>query len=353
MAPLSETTRHLRAKSADIARRAWRVAYWLPRDLLYLFRSRFPQYLLYYGGDAYGDYLLLGTVAEELRRRGATRIAVLTKRPTLFLNWPPEIRFFHEEWRLLSSVRLCGTRVSQPKYYLQEHPPEYDVPSRSHIIAEMCRVAGMRGNVSLRTYFHLTAAERERGRLVKDQAVIQCTSTSVAPRSPLKHWDVVGYQKVVDQLNGRLNFVQLGSEREPLLEGVLDLRGKTSVREAAAVIAASRVNVGYVGFLMHLARAVEVRSVVIFGGREHPDQSGYICNENLFTKLSCSPCWRLSTCDYGMPCMQRISSESVVMAVERVLSKGGEPLELETAWIPSLGEEFELPWLQPGFSPPQ
>jgi hypothetical protein len=41
------------------------------------------------------------------------------------------------------------------------------------------------------------------------------------------------------------------------------------------------------------------------------------------------------------------------MAVERVLSKEGEPLEVGNARIPGSGEEFALPWLQPGFSPPQ
>ena len=42
--------------------------------------------------------------------------------------------------------------------------------------------------------------------------------------------------------------------------------------------------VGQVGFLMHLARAVDCRAVIVYGGRETPAQSGYPCNENLYSR---------------------------------------------------------------------
>ena len=90
-----------------------------------------------------------------------------------------------------------------------------------------------------------------------------------------------------------------------------DLRGKTTLRESAAILSRSLAFVGQVGFLMHLARAVECRAVILYGGREHPSQSGYSCNENLYSEVGCSPCWRLNSCPYDKECMRRISAADV------------------------------------------
>ena len=59
------------------------------------------------------------------------------------------------------------------------------------------------------------------------------------------------------RLQGEVDFIQLGSATDPALQHVNDLRGATSIREAAAILNHARLYVGTVGFLMHLARAVE------------------------------------------------------------------------------------------------
>ena len=134
----------------------------------------------------------------------------------------------------------------------------------------------------------------------------------------------------MDALKHDFDFVQVGDPADPPLDGVRDLRGKTSLRQTAAVLQASAVFVGQVGFLMHLARAVDCRSVVVYGGRERPDQTGYVANENLYTPLPCSPCWRENACDFGRECMDRITPDVVVEAVLRQAEKSGQPLPVET-----------------------
>ena len=62
--------------------------------------------------------------------------------------------------------------------------------------------------------------------------------------------------------------------------------------------------------VMHLARAVDCRSVIIYGGREHPSQSGYSANENLYWSGACAPCWLRNDCNYGRICMQRNSARA-------------------------------------------
>jgi ADP-heptose:LPS heptosyltransferase len=133
---------------------------------------------------------------------------------------------------------------------------------------------------------------------------------------------------VVPALRTDYTFVQLGAPSDPRLDGCIDLRGHTTLRHSASVIASSMLAVVQVGFLMHLARAVDCPAVVIYGGREHPWQTGYSCNTNLFTELPCAPCWRWNRCDNPVEreCMQRISVDDVVQAIRERASRADEPL---------------------------
>jgi ADP-heptose:LPS heptosyltransferase len=142
-----------------------------------------------------------------------------------------------------------------------------------------------------------------------------------------KEWYPERFQEVVDQLLGEVSFVQLGSKSDPPIKGALDLRGKTSFRESAAILAASRVFIGIEGFPMHLARAVDCRSVIIYGGREDPQILGYACNENLVGAMPCAPCWQRNRCDYDRECMRMIDAEQVVAAVQKQLARYGSPIE--------------------------
>jgi ADP-heptose:LPS heptosyltransferase len=96
-----------------------------------------------------------------------------------------------------------------------------------------------------------------------------------------------------------------------LLEVDLDLRGKITPRAAAAVLASCSGLVCQVGYLMHAAAAVGTRAVVIYGGFEAPWESGYVQNNNLFTKLPCSPCWLREPCPYNKKCMDQITVDDV------------------------------------------
>ena len=100
-----------------------------------------------------------------------------------------------------------------------------------------------------------------------------------------------------------------------------DLRGKTSLRQLAAVLHHCRLFVGLVGMPMHMARAVDCPSVIVYGGRERPDQTGYICNENLYRDIPCSPCWLDRRCDFGRVCLDTISAGEVIEAAERMLAR--------------------------------
>ncbi len=100
-----------------------------------------------------------------------------------------------------------------------------------------------------------------------------------------KWWNPASYQKVVNELHGRVHFVQCGEQGHwhTKLEGVTDLVGKTSLREFNRLMHYADGVVCPVTFAMHLAAAVETRperpknraAVVVAGGREPPHWEAY------------------------------------------------------------------------------
>ena len=233
-------------------------------------------------------------------------------------------------------ARIWGGQAAQIEYAPFLGDDRRRPPPR-HIVAEMCARAGITGPVSIRPYLRLSEAEKAESSWARGRVVIQ--SSGLAARHPMqnKQWYAERFQGVVDALKDEVDFVQLGSNSDPALRHVRDLRGRTQIRQVAAILHHARLYVGTVGFLMHVARAVECPSVIIFGGRESPTQSGYVCNSNLYSAVACAPCWRSNTCDFDRKCMQAISVEDVVLAIREMLVRPRNPLATEQVEI-SLAE---------------
>lgn len=302
------------------------------RGVSLLLTEKPPDVVLTYGGGL-GDDLLCTAVFHELKARGRRSLWMMSNHPELFAGNPdvdvvlPDDR---DVLRLASSVRQRVVRLS---YCRRVEAEDRDIPPDRHIIAEMCAQAGVRGEVSVRPYLSLSESEKAAGRILRRQVAIQSSGMNARLAMRDKEWFPERYQRVVTALSGEFDFVQVGAAGDPPLEGALDLRGQTSLRETAAILEGSLLFVGQVGLLMHLARAVECRSVIVYGGRELPQQTGYACNRSIATAIACSPCWRWNSCPYDRDCMRRIEPEAVAAAVRELAALCGAPLEVETTTI--------------------
>jgi len=290
-------------------------------------------------GLAPGDDLLCTAVLRELRRRSADSVLMISNHEQLFLG-NRDVAYVRPASRRDGSYlhnHRCFARIWRSEYTMPLYAPfdgnDHSEPPSRHIIADMCANAGIKGPVSLRPYLTLTEEEKSGAAWASDKIVIQ--SSGIGARHPMrnKEWYVERFQSVVDRLREEMMFVQLGSAKDPALRFAMDLRGATSIRETAAILHNARLFVGTVGFPMHLARAVECPSVIIFGGREAPWQSGYVCNLNLYSAAPCAPCWRWNCCDYNRKCMMDITVDHVVSAIRQMLDRPRRPLAVETAEI--------------------
>ena len=123
----------------------------------------------------------------------------------------------------------------------------------------------------------------------------------------IKWWETERYQQVIDHFRGQVQFVQVGQQghHHPKLDGVIDLRGQTSLRELVRLVHHSQGVLCSVTALMHLAAAVEVKRgrppnrpcVVVAGGREPAYWEAYPGHQFIHTNgaLSCCKsggCWK-------------------------------------------------------------
>ena len=177
-----------------------------------------------------------------------------------------------------------------------------------------------------------------------------------------KWWDPDRAQQVVDHFGGRIRFVQCGENGHyhPRLKNVIDLVGKTDLRQLVRLMWHADGVVCPVTMFMHLAAAVETKPgkpknrpcVVIAGGREPAQWEAYPHHQYLHTNgaLPCCDnggCWKSRVEPLGdgdekdhslclrpvtvpsgrmLPqCLDMITAGDVIRAVEKYLYFESQP----------------------------
>jgi ADP-heptose:LPS heptosyltransferase len=183
----------------------------------------------------------------------------------------------------------------------------------------------------------------------------------------IKWWEHQRFQAVVNFFRGKILFVQVGEQHHnhPALDGVLDLRGKTDLRQLVRLMYHAQGVLCPVTFAMHLAAAVEVKEgkpknrpcVVIAGGREPSQWEAYPHHQFIHTNgalLCCDNggCWKSRTVPLGdgdakdeaenlcvdvvgrLPrCMNMITAADVVGRIERYFDGGSIRYLTKDEWI--------------------
>ena len=90
--------------------------------------------------------------------------------------------------------------------------------------------------------------------------------------------------------------VQIGVENSKLLKNVTDFTGKTSFREAAALINQSKMVISAEGGLTHAATTTKTPAMVVVTGYQSPKMVCYPQNINL-NIASHGPCGMKNVCE--------------------------------------------------------
>ena len=298
--------------------------------LKFLTNYGIPAKAFHFGGGL-GDHLLCSSVFHELGKRGIQKCWMLSHYPEIFQNNPYGLQVVPDDWKtikLLEKIKRPSTLLYYGKWIGDNDKID---PPKKHIIAEILQKCDITGDVCLRPYWY---GDTQANTSVpkKDYICVQSTKTYSSTLMLNKQWDEDSLNEAINSLKDRYELVQLGTLEEPRLHNTIDQRN-ICLSDTAKLLANAKFFIGQVGFLMHLARAVDTRSVIIYGGREKAWQSGYPCNENIESSPSCSPCWQNNQCDYQRQCLSAISTQDLLRGVDRLEARLSQELEVDTAFL--------------------
>lgn len=101
---------------------------------------------------------------------------------------------------------------------------------------------------------------------------------------------------------------------------VINLAGSTSLRELASIIGSCDVILTNDSGPMHVADAIGVPMVALFGSTSEVVTGPYRGGSVIHKHVECSPCYQ-RTCPIDFRCMKRIESDEVYQAIIKILSQ--------------------------------
>ena len=160
-------------------------------------------------------------------------------------------------------------------------------------------------------------------------AIIHCTTR------PQKHWVEEYWVELMRRLRqehdlgavvlGGPSDEQAGERLTQAAEGGVNLAGRTSLQEAAAVISRAALVVGVDTGLTHIGTAFARPTICLFGSTR-PYLNAGPKTRVLYQALPCSPCRRRPTCGGRFDCMRELTV-SQVLATTQELMVANEPVE--------------------------
>lgn len=300
----------------------------------FLVRHGKPRDKVYRFGGGLGDHLLMTSVFREWNLRKVEGNWMLSDFPEIFLDNTDVNQVVPDNWQVKKLCEKLCRESETLSYGRWINDSDRIEPPQKHILAEIMERAGISGRVDLRPYYPAVKTLGYQEHLQSKTVCVQGTNTASSTPMLNKQWSAERFAEAGSVLSRDYKLLQLGLAGESDIPAAEDFRGKLSILETAEMLAKSRFFIGQVGFLMHLARAVGTRSIIVYGGREKAWQSGYPCNENLETNPDCSPCWRNSGCEYDRKCLNDVTVEDLLGAVDRMEKRLSQPLETECVTLP-------------------
>jgi len=269
----------------------------------------------------FGDHLMLAAVIEGIKAEHPDlRIRVAADHPEIFAHNP----------RLEAVVPAGRLRKSAPSEFaryrevVRRPPAARYLQTSGHLLDDMYDCIGVPLHERPhRPRIYLTWRERRYRRreleALPRPRIAVAAHGAASVKLPNKIYPPEQWQQLARGLAALGGSVlQVGSRTEgPLLPAALDYRD-LGYRQTASLLARCDLLVTHVGGIMHLAAAVALPAVILYGAAEHPAVSGYPWNHNLYTPIECGPCWMTDPCSHHS-CMRRLTPALVLQAVDSAL----------------------------------
>jgi heptosyltransferase II len=294
-----------------------------PRSALEVWLARIPQRIGY--ARPWGNWFLTHPLAarldhEQMHKRSVSEINRLVRSPATDAHGP--LRTTHHAPRtthhIHNYIHLAAILGANP----EPLPPKLEISAAEMRQAEDAFLSDARNKVP---------------GSAPGKPLVLLGLNPGAEYGPAKRWPVASFAAVAREVSRRLgNCVWLAFGVKGDWElcdevarlaggGVLNLAGKTSLRQLMALLKLCRVVLTNDTGPMHVAAALGIPVVVPFGSTSPeltgPGLPGDARHRLLRAAAPCSPCFRRE-CPIDFRCMTGISAERVVAAVQSVLTPG-------------------------------
>lgn len=202
--------------------------------------------------------------------------------------------------------------------------------SYQRVIHEICSLDYEKGNI----IFNLTESESLNGKkyydinqLSKFDKIIGINA-GASNRWEFKKWRKEGYVELMKSLFkeykcafllfGGSNEIELNKELIKECRNVFDTGSDNSLRNLASYINICDVLVTGDTLALHLATALEVPSVCVFGPTSNAEIEDYGLVKKVFPDMECLVCYK-NTCDFKPNCMELVTTEMVLKEVKAIL----------------------------------
>ena len=289
-----------------------------------------------YGGM--GDGLMQKHMAEIYFQKTGEKLLLAVNHPEFFVNTSEMYILSGLYGREIKTVAADAIKNNTDIVYLNDIPfrlklvtgivykednirGAYKEWPIGHFVAQATSYLGLEGEININPILRLTEKEKTFGIYNKEtkQIAIMNQGTQIYKSLPIETT-----QKIIELLQHKYTFVQIGSQDDPPLKNVVNQQGKLSLRETASVLYNSNLFVGSIGGLMHLARCVGCRSVIAYSN-EPLSFEYYEGNEYVFSDTPCSECAEnrmrvpFDDCPFDHKCIKGIKAEKIVSAIEKAV----------------------------------
>jgi len=299
--------------------------------------------LLQAPGTGVGDNLLLTPILREIRGRNPScQITVLTRHPELFESNPNVAyvvtdykryarRAIHVRYNHAFPMQVGRTAWMLSKVF-QRNPLYrgylFSTPSRTTLVSIMAESVGMQyesnvldAPIALDDRIPTALDARLGARFI-------CVQPRASAWTPNKTWPAEYWVNLITRLSEHHTVVEVGQKSvfsditcEARPENYADLTGRTTLRDMLQIIGHSDLFIGPDSGGMHVARAYDVPSIIIYGGYSSPENFRYPNSVAFATDLPCAPCWLTTPCPFSLRCLTEIKVDMVYSAAMESMCK--------------------------------
>lgn len=271
---------------------------------------------------ALGDGLFLASVAHEIKKRNPNcTIHVITGLPTLFDRNP--------------DVDLVSLEPNKSLNHIGQSVLHYEskFPWKENILYDCFDLFGIKDikPEDIKTYIYPSDEDYQYADQILQEhqgKKVIAISTVAGPRTDKKNWPIEYWNTLINKLlDDDFVIVKLGLSYPEMKdvsiknESFIDLTGKTTIHQSAAILSKVDLLVCPVTGVLHLAAAFDTKALAIVGGSEPGKATQYKNGHFIENRPSCADCYEKGPCVADFICLKKIDSNQVYTQIKKLTNE--------------------------------